>query len=468
MKVPQQGRDSGFSLIEATIAIGLLSVVCGLCIFFFGNLRNVAAHTKLEQDVRVINSAAKLFVANGGSFDGIRDPQQILDRMKSAQAAAQRPSFVGMTGATIDKRTVAVPVVGKKAKFAAVWDPSTNQFVIEKDRAAGTSHFDLDDALATVDYADQARDPSILAYSKQPGWIWDYEERPPTYAGGPSVIPVGDTPDTLPPASPIRLLAPRVVLSDTSFDSSTPEITVFINNPNPAGSSQIFYSLIPIGDSHPPPSTWGLYSGSIVTQSSSFPDGFEVATFAKSIDPSFLDSDSVDAATTSEFFNTPAKGNVLFIVDASSSMENSFGSKTRFEATIEELISAIQGLPGNIKFNVAMFDGAVHWTDGSNKLHPANQLTKQNLIDQVEKVKTGSGTNYSAGLSLPATYQPVPDQVIFLSDGKPNNNEFLTELAELVQLGIRVDTIGLSTSSSAVAVLQMIANETGGNMVLID
>lgn len=468
MRCLGKSSNSGLSLIDVTIAIGLISIVCGLALSFGNNLRNVASHTKLEQDVKVINSAAKLFLSNGGSFEGIQNPQQILDRMKSAQAAAQRSSFVGMTGATIDKRTIAVPIKERKAKFAAVWDPSSNQFLIVNDTEAGISRFDLDESLASVEYAEIARNPSLLAYNDQPGWIWKYEERPPTFAGGPSEIPVGSPTDTPPPTSIVNLLAPRIILSEPSFNSSTPEITVTLSNPNPAGSSEIYYSLIPNGESHPPPSTWGLYSGPIITEAASYPGGFEVATFAKSIDPSYLDSDFVDAATSSEFFGIPITGNVVFVVDASRSMRNTFGSKTRFETTIDELVSAIQSLSGDVEFNVAMFDNGVHWTDGSNKLHPANKENKQDMISKVQSVKTGGGTNYSAALSLPLNYSPYPEQVIFLSDGQPNNPNFLDELTTLTNLGIRVNTVGLDTNSTAIAVLKLIADQTGGIPVVIE
>ncbi|MEM6280142.1 MAG: vWA domain-containing protein, partial [Verrucomicrobiota bacterium] len=65
-------------------------------------------------------------------------------------------------------------------------------------------------------------------------------------------------------------------------------------------------------------------------------------------------------------------------------------------------------------------------------------------------------------------FSPLPEQVILLSDGEPNDNGFLVELAELVNLGIRVDTVGLNSSGNGRAVLQLIADETGGKLTLVN
>lgn len=213
---------------------------------------------------------------------------------------------------------------------------------------------------------------------------------------------------------------------------------------------------------------WGAYSGAFPASAGDYPDGFEVVAYAKSITAAFLDSSQASAATTSSFYGAPALGNVLFIVDASASMGKSFGSMTRFEATIIELVSAIKGLPGNSRFNVAMFDEGIHWTDGTFELHPATQFFKQRLISQVKRLDYDSGTNYSAALSLPPMFKPLPDQVILLSDGEPSDNSFLKELAKLVSLGVRIDTIGLNSSGNGRSVLQLIADETGGGLNLVE
>ena len=468
MKAIRQTTTAGLTMVEVMITIGLVAVLCSISMLIVGKTKGRVELAKFEQDVTAVNSAAKLFVYNGGSFDGLSDAQEILDRMKSAHTHAARQQFVGISGAMIDKRLVAKSVTGDQADYAAVWDAATKQFVIQKDAQNGIARFDLDESLAEVEFAAHTGNASIMEYDDKPGWVWKYEEKPPTFAEGPTVFPTSETPDTAPPPQPVLLIVPRIVLSSLAFSNSTPEITVTINNPNASSSSTIVYSIVPAGDAHGPASTWGVYGGPLPTQSASYPDGFEVVAYAKSIDAAFLDSGTAAATTTTDFFGSPTVGNVLFVVDASSSMGDSFGSMTRFDATIIELVSAIRGLPGNIKFNVALFDQGIHWTDGTFKLHPANLLFKDRLISQVEKLSYDRGTNYSAALSLPTMYNPIPDQVILLSDGEPNNNSFLNELAKLVELGVRVDTIGLNSSGNGRAVLQLIADETGGKINLVN
>ncbi len=149
-------------------------------------------------------------------------------------------------------------------------------------------------------------------------------------------------------------------------------------------------------------------------------------------------------------------------------MTKFFGSKTRFEATIIKLVSAIQEQPNNIKFNVAFFDEGIHWTDGTFKLRPANQLKKQNLVTQVAKLNNSSGTDYTAAVSLPPMLNPLPDQGILLSDGEPRDNRFLNQLKTLFLLGIQVDTIGPNAPGNGKVVLPFFADETGGNLHQVD
>ena len=76
----KQRGNRGLSMIEVLLTVVLISVIGGVAFLVSGSVQERVDRTKLEQDIKVINSAAKLFVANGGSFDGLTQPQQILDR----------------------------------------------------------------------------------------------------------------------------------------------------------------------------------------------------------------------------------------------------------------------------------------------------------------------------------------------------------------------------------------------------
>ncbi len=553
MKLNAQIHPRGLSLLEVLLTVSVLAIVGAFAISKTSNIHDGVRNTKLEQDVKNINSAIQIYVANGGKLDGISDPQEVLDRMKSARSTNDKMQFVGLTGSTLDKR-LATRTGEANAKSAAVWSDQDLRFEIGQASSAGVTSFFLDESLAGKIYEAVDREVSVVAYNDKPGWIWGYEDKIAALPGGITDVTLGNPIDTTPPPVPVRLTTPAVTgggtfpssdfpktvsiinpndsstwlmfsidgdpftqytgpftiasagtvaayatgdptfwinsgdayaafaelpptppsqlsspiinLSSNQFNDSTSEITVSITNPNLTGSSSLYYSIVDQGSSHPPQSAFQPFAGALTTNVANYPAGFDVVTYAKSSDPlKYIDSFPASAFTTTEFFEIPVVGNVLFVVDASSSMGNSFGNTTRFEATIDELTQAIDTLPSNLKFNVAMFDAAIHWTDGTFQLHQANAQKKQTLINQIQQLDHGSGTNYAAAFGLPQMYNPVPDQVIFLSDGEPNSDPYQSLLNNLATAGIRIDAVGLDLDNSATSVLEQIVNLTGGTLV---
>jgi hypothetical protein len=189
-------------------------------------------------------------------------------------------------------------------------------------------------------------------------------------------------------------------------------------------------------------------------------------TYARSLDTSrWKDSGSAEAKTEATFFGIPLKEAVLFVVDASGSMNNGFGGITRFQAVIKELIGAIDSLEPNQAFNVALFDGGIHWTDGSWTLQEGTQENIDSMIAVLKTMNTDRGTNYEAALNLPMMYTPRPAQVIFLSDGAPTGGyDYSDEVQALANNGIRVDCVGIALDSSTLSNLEAIAGATGGTV----
>lgn len=283
-----------------------------------------------------------------------------------------------------------------------------------------------------------------------------------------------------PPPPPENLSPPEIFLTATTFTDTISEITLSITNPNVAGSSDLYYSIVAPAVAHPQRTNWTRYSGPLLTSIVDFPDGYEIATYARSTDTArFIDSATSTAATTVEFLGISVTGDVLFVVDGSGSMRTDFGSSTRFEFTINKLIEVIELLPTSIRYNVAFFADGVHWTDGSNELKKATNPNKNATINSVGNiVADGRGTFYSAALSLPEQFTPLPKQVIMLSDGLPTDTGFLSKAEELAALGIRVDAVGLALSSTdagegtsteySTNPLSEIARLTGGSYILLD
>ena len=64
-------------------------------------------------------------------------------------------------------------------------------------------------------------------------------------------------------------------------------------------------------------------------------------------------------------------------------------------------------------------------------------------------------------------FDPIPKQVILLSDGQPNDNRYTSLLEDLASRDMRIDTIGLDIGGGAASVLQDIADQTGGILYLV-
>lgn len=272
-----------------------------------------------------------------------------------------------------------------------------------------------------------------------------------------------------PPPPPQLLTPPTISLTSGFFTDDITEIGISLTNPNAVGSSNLYYSVVAPDGTHPDRSLWTQYLGPVATTSTDFPEGYVVAAYARSVERSeYIDSSNSFALVGIQFFEIPITGNVLFIVDASGSMERDFGSSTRFGVTIKKLKEVIDSLPSNLRFNVATFAGGIHWTDGSFELKQANNPNKNALLAEIDALEPdGRGTSYLAALSLPEMFSPLPEQVIILSDGQPQDSGYLDEVAQLAARGVRIDTIGLDFDSEDSNPLADIAALAGGNFVTI-
>ena len=61
----------------------------------------------------------------------------------------------------------------------------------------------------------------------------------------------------------------------------------------------------------------------------------------------------------------------------------------------------------------------------------------------------------------------MPETVVFLTDGRPNSAPYAAQLADLVNLGIKVDVFGIELDSSALSRVQAIADATGGTVTQV-
>src|SRR5690606_23059327 len=119
---------------------------------------------------------------------------------------------------------------------------------------------------------------AAMLYAAEDTWIWDYQEISPTPPIGPPAIPVSRVPDSVatpaPPGSgpgaSTRLASPTFSLPSGAFPIASFDLPISIANPNPPGSSELFYS-IDFGN-------WKAYTGPL-----SVPPGSLVAAQAIAI-----------------------------------------------------------------------------------------------------------------------------------------------------------------------------------------
>lgn len=266
------------------------------------------------------------------------------------------------------------------------------------------------------------------------------------------------------------LVAPSIQLSATEFTDKLDTIGVRLTNPNPEGASRLFYNLVEPGASPGDRKAWFPYNGDIVALSTQFPAGFTIHAYARANDvTAYLDSPSTSADAGASFtFEDPGDGLVLYVIDASGSMNGKVGSTTKFRLVQNALIDAIGRLRPGTKFNVVTFAGNLVWYDGSWDLKPLTPESQAAMIKEVDRFKTSSGTNYEAGLSAPLRFKTKPETVFFLTDGEPTGGtKFDDDVQALAKAGIKVNTIGVDLKNSGEARLASIAKATGGSSTTV-
>lgn len=266
------------------------------------------------------------------------------------------------------------------------------------------------------------------------------------------------------------LLAPSIQLSATEFTDTLDTIGIRLSDPNPAGTSDLYFAFAEPGAAPGARSQWQLYKGDLVALSSVFPSGFTIHAYARARDAAaYADSPSSQADAGANFtFEDPGDGNVLYVIDASGSMNANVGGSTRFRLVQDALIDAIGRLRPGTRFNVVTFAGNIVWSNGSWDLTLATDESKKEMIKQVNQFKTSSGTNYEAALSIPVKFKTKPEKVYFLTDGEPTGgNNYLDDVAGLAGAGIIVNTIGVDLKEASERRLEAIASLTGGVATMV-
>ncbi len=174
-----------------------------------------------------------------------------------------------------------------------------------------------------------------------------------------------------------------------------------------------------------------------------------------------------------------ASKRVVFIIDTSQSMEavdpteqeegsTQGSSRTRLQRAQKELISAIELLRPDVRYNVIAYSTEVKpWI--SDDLVKANKKAKGKSIGFVGSLRPNGTTSSGAALLL-AMDMPDVDTIIFLSDGSPTilGSGKIADIAPILEevfaknrdKNITIHTLGFR--GAKISFMRALANESGG------
>lgn len=261
-------KQNGFTLMEGLITVGVVGVLASIGALMLGGVVGSARNTKLSSDVDTLNRSVAAYLASGGDLSGAKTADEVLDALKQSFSNASR--IPGFSGSKIDERLTFEYQSSAEAQgtgWRVYWDADQSQFVMSQSgNGPGIKGFGYDGAVS-ADPTKTYKPKTPMLYAESSSWIWDYRDAAPSVLPGPSNVPVAEVADTTPtpPAPPsgggpsgssiTPLSPPQFSVAGGAFPVTAFNLPVSLLNPNPAGSSDLYYS-VNFGN-------WNLYTGSI-------------------------------------------------------------------------------------------------------------------------------------------------------------------------------------------------------------
>lgn len=170
---------------------------------------------------------------------------------------------------------------------------------------------------------------------------------------------------------------------------------------------------------------------------------------------------------TISYYDIPVvSSRVAFVVDISLSMLLPIGTDkklSRLDGAKQQLTSVLEALPADCHVNLVTFADKVEasW----QKLQPANQDNRQEILKHVKRLVAQFGTNIFDALEL-AYQDPEVDTIYLLTDGEPTAGRLVVPddiLDEVLRWNRRrqivIHCIGIGTDAE---LLKRLAQESGG------
>jgi type II secretory pathway pseudopilin PulG len=237
-------RERAFSLVEALVLMGALAATTGVGLVAVTQTREASQRQKLESDVGRLNNAVKAYQMNGGVIPDEATAAQVLTRLKTNPSAQTAKAVVGVAGPFIDERIQGVESTAATGPWRATWNTETQRFEVSTS-GVGYREFRLDGSgeMATTETRSTSQ-----KFAVTDAWVWDYEgadavETPPAPRDLMTASVEIEAPVLQGNAGPRRLLQPEFSRPTGLYPYADFPMGVTLTNPNPPGSSQIYYSL---------------------------------------------------------------------------------------------------------------------------------------------------------------------------------------------------------------------------------
>ena len=245
-----------FSMLEVLLVVAVLGSVAALAISSMSGVVESSREQKLNSDVDSINRSISAYLASGGDLSSAKTADDVLSALKQSVASGNR--IPGWSGSKLDVTITTESQTASEAQageLRAYWDESKQRFYTSSSGSTpGVKRFVRDSSLDGKDYG-ETKANFAFTYSAEDSWIWDYQDvANPVGTLAPSTIAVASVPsNTLPPPTAVpvpppppvvtNLDAPAFSLPGGNYPISQFSNPVTLSNPNPAGSSTLYYSI---------------------------------------------------------------------------------------------------------------------------------------------------------------------------------------------------------------------------------
>ena len=385
MKNHSNNKDtssSAASLVELLAVIAVVAIIGAIAVTFITNPKSSLEDHKLMQDVARLNSAVSVFLSNGGSLDGITEPNAVITELKKSADSEGQEKVVGLRGSHLDNRLKAVVETSGELRDRASWNPAKERFEIHES-TDGIREFELDESLAGVDFGSAPRGTRLL-YNDQDGWVWESLDFYFVSNSGPSSVPTLNQPTldaTVGNGSGSSNKLGSPIITPASGSRSLDQFPLHVSiMRNPLGPSDvtIHYSV--------QPNVWIRYSSPFLVE-----PGTSVYAIASNENPEWEDSDPATATFANDpimldiALNIPK--NPINFVEAGGQMEDGNYTLVDPVAPISVSIPSVDSIPEQYETSDYF---RVHWTyDGSDPLASAqridgNQFVGNYVPDQID------------------------------------------------------------------------------------